>query len=241
MELPAGVLGVAVGTILLPSLSKYHADANPAEYSRLLDWGLRITVLLAVPSAVALAVLALPLITMLFQYGRFTAEDAWMTRQALIAYSVGLVGIILVKILAPGFYARQNVATPVKIGIATLIATQAMNAAFIVPLRHAGLALAIGLGACLNAALLYLFLKRKGIYAPQPGWAAFLLKVAVAVTAMAAALYFAMGDARWWLAATWQGKVPAVIGLVLLGGACYGAVLLACGMRPRDFSRRGAP
>src|SRR5687768_7104929 len=141
MELPAGVLGVAVGTILLPSLSKYHADANRAEYSRLLDWGLRITVLLAVPSAAALAVLALPLVAMLFQYGRFTAEDAWMTRQALMAYSVGLVGIILVKILAPGFYARQNVATPVKIGIATLIATQAMNAAFIVPLRHAGLAL----------------------------------------------------------------------------------------------------
>ena len=240
MELPAGVLGVAVGTILLPSLSKYHADANPAEYSRLLDWGLRITVLLAVPSAVALAVLALPLITMLFQYGRFTAEDAWMTRQALMAYSVGLVGIILVKILAPGFYARQNVATPVKIGIATLVATQAMNAAFIVPLRHAGLALAIGLGACLNAALLYFFLKRKGIYAPQPGWAAFLLKVATAVAVMAAALYFAMGDARWWLAADWQGKVPAVIGLVLLGASSYGAVLLACGMRPRDFSRRGA-
>src|SRR5688500_10389087 len=127
MEFPAGVLGVAVGTILLPCLSKYHADAQPAEYSRLLDWGLRITVLLAVPSAVALAVLALPLIAMLFHYGRFTAEDAWMTRQALMAYSVGLVGIILVKILAPGFYARQNVATPVRIGIATLIATQAMN------------------------------------------------------------------------------------------------------------------
>src|SRR5688572_19934763 len=117
MELPAGVLGVAVGTILLPSLSKYHADANAAEYSRLLDWGLRISVLLAVPSAVALAVLALPLIAMLFQYGRFSADDAWMTRQALVAYSVGLVGIILVKILAPGFYAKQNVATPVKIGL----------------------------------------------------------------------------------------------------------------------------
>ncbi len=240
MELPAGVLGVAVGTILLPSLSKYHADANPAEYSRLLDWGLRVTVLLAVPSAVALAVLAMPLITMLFQYGRFTADDAWMTRQALMAYSVGLVGIILVKILAPGFYARQNVATPVKIGLVTLVATQAMNAAFVVPLRHAGLALAIGLGACLNAALLYSFLRRKGIYAPQPGWAAFLARVVVAVAAMAAALYFAMGSSSWWLAAPWQHKVPAVAGLVLLGGACYGAVLLALGLRPREFSRRGA-
>ena len=104
-------------------------SANTAEYSRLLDWGLRITVLLAVPSAVALAVLALPLVAMLFQYGRFGAEDAWMTRQALVAYSVGLVGMILVKILAPGFYARQNIATPVKIGIVTLVATQLMNLA----------------------------------------------------------------------------------------------------------------
>ncbi len=240
MELPAGVLGVAVGTILLPSLSKYHADANPAEYSRLLDWGLRVTVLLAVPSAVALAVLALPLIAMLFQYGRFTPEDAWMTRQALMAYSIGLVGIILVKILAPGFYARQNIATPVKIGVATLVATQAMNAAFVVPLRHAGLALAIGLGACLNAALLYRFLRKNGIYAPQPGWPAFLAKVAAAVSAMAAVLYFAMGESQWWLAAPWERKVPAVIGLVFLGAACYGAVLGALGLRPRDFSRKVA-
>ena len=239
MELPAGVLGVAVGTILLPSLSKYHADANPGEYSKLLDWGLRVTVLLAVPSAVGLAVLSLPLIAMLFQYGRFTAEDAWMTRQALIAYSVGLLGIILVKILAPGFYARQNVATPVKIGIATLLATQAMNLALIGPLRHAGLALAIGLGACLNAALLYHFLRKSGIYTPQPGWLAFLVKVAAAVAAMAAVLHFTMGEAAWWLAASWQRKVPAVIGLVLLGAACYGASLAALGLRPRDFSRRG--
>src|SRR5882672_1568963 len=160
MEFPAGVLGVALGTILLPSLSKYHADADHAEYSRLLDWGLRLTVLLAVPSAVALAVIALPLIAALFHYGQFSAADAWMTREALVAYSVGLVGMILVKILAPGFYARQDIVTPVKIGILTLVATQLMNLAFIGPLKHAGLALAIGLGACLNAGLLYFFLRR---------------------------------------------------------------------------------
>jgi len=240
MELPAGVLGVAVGTILLPSLSKYHAAANTAEYSRLLDWGLRITVLLAVPSAVALAVLALPLIAMLFQYGRFGAEDAWMTRQALVAYSVGLVGMILVKILAPGFYARQNVATPVKIGIVTLVATQLMNLAFVGPLRHAGLALAIGLGACLNALLLYWILKKDKIYVPQPGWPVFILKVLASVAFMAIVLFTTMGEAWWWLDAGWQRKVPAVLGLVLLGTAAYGACLLICGLRPRDFSRRGA-
>ncbi len=240
MELPAGVLGVAVGTILLPSLSRYHASANSAEYSRLLDWGLRVTVLLAVPAAAALAVLALPLVTMLFQYGRFGVEDTWMTRQALVAYSVGLVGMILVKILAPGFYARQNVTTPVKIGIVTLVATQLMNLAFVVPLRHAGLALAIGLGACLNALLLYWMLRRRQIYAPQPGWPVFVLKVAAAVAFMAIVLFSTMGEDAWWLRSGWQHKVPAVLGLVALGAAAYGACLLMLGMRPRDFSRRSA-
>jgi putative peptidoglycan lipid II flippase len=240
MELPAGVLGVAVGTILLPSLSKYHVDANPTEYAKLLDWGLRITVLLAVPAAAALAVIALPLVATLFHYGRFGVEDAWMTRQALVAYSLGLVGMILVKILAPGFYARQDVVTPVKIGLLTLAATQAMNFAFVGPLRHAGLALAIGLGACLNAFLLFVLLKRDSIYVPQPGWGLFALKVFAAVGLMAVVLFSAMGEAAWWLDNTWQRKVPAVMGLVVLGGAVYAAILFALGFRPRDFSRRGA-
>src|SRR5438874_6483235 len=209
MEFPAGMLGVALGTILLPSLSKYHAAADHAEYSRLLDWGLRLTVLLAVPAAAALAVLAIPLIAALFHYGRFTPEDAWMTRQAVVAYSIGLIGMILVKILAPGFYARQNITTPVKIGILTLVITQLMNLAFIGPLKHAGLALAIGLGACLNAALLYRGLRKVGIYTPQPGWPVFVLKVAASVGFMAIVLFSTMGEASWWLIAPGQRKLPA--------------------------------
>jgi putative peptidoglycan lipid II flippase len=240
MEFPAGVLGVALGTILLPSLSKYHADANPQEYSKLLDWGLRLTVLLAVPAAAALAVLALPLIAALFQYGRFSEVDAWATREALVAYSIGLVGMILVKILAPGFYARQDVVTPVKVGVLTLLVTQAMNLAFIGPLRHAGLALAIGLGACLNAAFLYRILRRRSIFIPQPGWIVFVLKVGVSVGIMAAVLYVTMGEARWWLSAPAHLRLPAVLGLAGLGAATYAACLLALGFRPRDFSRRGA-
>jgi len=240
MEFPAGVLGVALGTILLPSLSRHHASGASAEYSRLLDWGLRLTLLLALPAAAALAVLALPLIATLFHYGRFSEVDAWMTREALLAYSLGLVGLILVKILAPGFYARQNVVTPVKIGLVTLAATQAMNFAFIGPLRHAGLALAIGLGACLNAGLLFVFLKKEKIYSPQPGWLPFALKVAVSVLVMAAALWLAMGPAAQWLGAGWRWKTAMIAGLVLLGTAVYGACLFALGFRPRDFSIRGA-
>ena len=241
MEFPAGMLGVAVGTLLLPSLSRYHAGDAREEYSRLLDWGLRVTLVLALPAAAALAVLAIPLIATLFHYGRFGIEDAWMTRQALVAYSVGLVGMILVKILAPGFYARQNVVTPVRIGIATLVATQVMNLALIGPLRHAGLALAIALGACLNAGLLYRYLRAHGIYSPLAGWGGFALKIAVAVAVMAAALYFAMGSPEWWLAAGWQAKLAALVALVVLGVAVYAGCLFAMGFRPRQFSRAAAP
>jgi len=240
MEFPAGVLGAALGTILLPSLSKHHASGSEADYSRLLDWGLRMTLLLAAPAAAALAVLALPLVASLFHYGAFGDADAWRTRDALVAYSVGLLGMILVKILAPGFYARQNVVTPVKIGVATLVATQLMNLAFIGPLKHAGLALAIGLGACLNAALLYRYLRSHGIYRPQPGWAAFAAKVALSVAVMSAILWAAMGAPEQWLQAGWRWRLGALAGLVALGAAAYGACLLALGFRPRHFSIRGA-
>jgi len=240
MEFPTGLLGVAISTVLLPSLSKYHSESAGGEYSKLLDWGLRLTLVLAAPAAVALALLAGPLVTTLFHYGEFGEHDVWMTRQALVAYSVGLLGLILVKVLAPGFYARQNIATPVRIAIVTLIATQLMNAAFILPLKHAGLALAIGLGACLNAGLLYHQLRQHGIFAPQPGWRAFALKVAVALAVMAFALWLAMGPERWWFAAPAATRFAAIAGLVLLGSGAYFACLWLLGFRLRDFARRAA-
>jgi putative peptidoglycan lipid II flippase len=240
MEFPTGLLGVALGTVLLPSLAKHHADNAREEYGRLLDWGLRLTLMLALPAAVALAVLAVPLISTLFHHGRFDAHDVEMTRQALVAYSVGLLGLIMVKVLAPGFYARQNIRTPVKIALLTLLATQAMNAAFIFPLRHAGLALAIGLGACLNAGLLYRQLRVHGIYRPEPGWGAFLLKVGAAVGAMAIALALAMGPSSWWLDTRWEWRTGALVGIVALGGVVYLGALWLLGFRPRDFSRRAA-
>ncbi len=238
MEFPTGLLGVALGTILLPSLAKYHSEAATDEYSRLLDWGLRLTLMLALPAAVALALIAVPLITTLFHYGEFAERDVWMTRQALVAYSAGLLGLIMVKVLAPGFYARQNIRTPVRIAIVTLLATQALNAALIGPLKHAGLALAIGLGACLNAGLLYHKLREHGIYRPQPGWPAYFAKVLCAIAAMAAVLWYAMGPEAWWFAAPGAKRSLALAGIVAAGAAAYFACLWLLGFRLRDFRRR---
>ncbi|HQS82305.1 MAG TPA: murein biosynthesis integral membrane protein MurJ [Thiobacillus sp.] len=240
MEFPAGMLGVALGTILLPSLAKHYADDNPGDYSKLLDWGLRLTLMLALPAAAALAVLAVPLITTLFHYGAFTATDVTMTQRALVAYSVGLVGLILVKVLAPGFYARQNIRTPVKVAIFTLVATQVMNLAFIIPLGHAGLALSIGLAACLNAGLLLHLLKKQQIYQPQPGWTGYFLRVLLAAALMAAMLVYSMGDAQWWLAAGFLDRMIRLALLVGGGIVLYFAALGLMGFRPRQFARRAA-
>lgn len=238
MELPSGVLGVALGTILLPALSKTYASADHGEYSRLLDWGLRLCFVLVLPSTVALALLAEPLTVSLFQYGKFSATDALMTQQALIAYSVGLLGIILVKILAPGFYAQQNIKTPVKIALVTLVFTQLMNLLLIGPLAHAGLALSIGLAACLNAGLLFWQLRKRNIFQPQAGWLVFLFKLVVAVLVMAAALLGVMHYMPVWSEGTMLWRLLRLGVLVAAGLASYFATLLLLGFRLRDFSRR---
>ncbi|MBX3680476.1 MAG: oligosaccharide flippase family protein, partial [Rhodocyclaceae bacterium] len=240
MEFPAGMLGVALGTILLPSLSKLHADERHEEFSSLLDWGLRLTLMLTLPAALALAVLAVPLVATLFHYGAFEAADVAHTRDALMAYSIGLTGLILVKVLAPGFYARQDIRTPVKIAIVTLIATQLMNLAFITPLQHAGLALSIGLASCLNAGMLYRGLRAKGIYAPQDGWGLFLGKLAIALLVLGASLWFAAGSAESWLAGQGIARVAKLAGVVAVGAVAYFATLFILGFRPADFRRKAA-
>lgn len=242
MELPSGVLGVALGTILLPVLAKTYASADHAEYSRLLDWGLRLCFLLVLPCTLALAILAEPLIVSLFQYGKFTAHDSLMTRQALVAYAVGLLALILVKILAPGFYAQQNIKTPVRIAIVSLLATQAMNALFVfgLGLKHAGLALSISLAACLNAGLLYWQLRRRRMYQPQPGWTAFLGKLMVAVTVMVGVLLGVMHFMPAWEQGGMLLRLLRLGALVLAGLLAYFGMLALLGFRPRDFARRSA-
>lgn len=240
MEFPSGILGVALGTILLPSLSKSFSSGNQQEYSRLMDWGLRLCFLLALPSAVALGILSGPLIATLFQYGRFSAFDAAMTQQALIAYSVGLTGLIVVKVLAPGFYSRQDIKTPVRIAIFTLIMTQIMNLAFIGPLKHAGLSLSIGLAACINASLLYWQLRKQALFQPQPGWGGFLLRLVIAVIAMAAVLLGLMLIIPDWTSGGMAWRLLRLTGVCLAGGSAYFAMLAMLGFRLKDFTRQSS-
>ncbi|MFC8751617.1 murein biosynthesis integral membrane protein MurJ [Pseudomonas oryzihabitans] len=238
MELPSGVLGVALGTILLPALSRTYAKADRQEYSRLLDWGLRLCFLLVLPCSAALALLSEPLTVSLFQYGRFDAHDALMTQRALVAYAVGLLGIILVKVLAPGFYAQQNIKTPVKIALFTLAVTQVLNLILIGPLQHVGLALAIGLAACLNAGLLFWQLRRHNLFIPQAGWTSFLLRLLIAVAVMTAVLFGLMQLLPSWSEGLMWQRLLRLGGLVAAGVLVYFASLFLLGFRVRDFNRR---
>lgn len=237
MEFPTGVLGAALGTILLPSLSRHAARRDAAAYSALLDWGIRLTLLLALPATLGLALLSGPLTLTLFHYGRFSVHDAAMTQQALVAYALGLTGLILVKVLAPGFFARQNLRAPVRAGLITLAATLGLDLLLIAPLRHAGLALAIGLASLLNAGLLLYELWRTGIYRPRPGWGAYLARLLAGLGVMTLALRVAQSPlpADWALHA---GQRPALLALLIaLAAAGYFAALYGLGLRPRDFMR----
>ena len=239
MEFPTALLGVALGTVLLPSLAKAGAQGEHAEFSALLDWGLRLAVVLSLPCVLGLALMAEPLTALLFHYGRFEAHDVAMTRLAVLGYSLGLPGLIAVKVLAPGFYARQDTRTPVKIGLAVLALTQVMNLAFVPLFAHAGLTLSISVGALVNASLLLAGLLRNGAYAPRPGWGRFAAQVLAANVAMGAALAATLGRLDWIaMAASPLTRIAWVLGIVAAAGFIYLGVLALTGIRPRQFLRR---
>lgn len=238
MEFPTALLGVALGVVLLPQLSAARAADDADRYSGLLDWGLRWVVLLAVPSAVALLTFAQPLVAVLYNYGAFSSTDVQQTAAALMGYGVGLVGLIAIKVLAPGFYARQDIRTPVKIAIGVLIFTQIMNYVLVPYFAHAGLALAIGLGALLNAGLLLAGLRRQGAYVPLPGWGRFILQV-VAGSALLAVFLMWAGTSMQWVQVTqvWQ-RVGAMVMVIGGAGVVYLGALLLSGVQLRQFVKR---
>jgi putative peptidoglycan lipid II flippase len=239
MEFPTAMLGIAMGTVLLPSLSQAHAEDNAAQYSALLDWGLRLCVLLAAPAMVGLALLAEPLTALMFHYGAFGANDLAMTARVVSAYSVGLFGLIAVKILAPGFFAKQDVRTPVKIAVSVLVVTQLLTLLLVPWLAHAGLALAISLGAWLNSGWLLFGLRRRGLFIPSRGWPGYGARVMAALLAMAALLWYCNRRFDWAaLQAQPLERAALVLGLVAGGGIVYFAVLLALGLRPRSMLRQ---
>jgi putative peptidoglycan lipid II flippase len=238
MEFPSALLGVALGTILLPNLSKHHHDANPTQYRALMDWGLRLTFLLALPASLALALLAVPLIATLYEYGRFTAVDVWQTRSALLGYSVGLLGLIAVKILAPGFYARHDMRTPVRSAFLTLLVAQTLAVVLMFRIGHAGLTLATSIGALINSLLLYRAMRSQDIYAPLPGWGRFLRRLLLALVVLGAVIWWGAGPDEFWIAAGLWAKAGRLALVIAGGGIAYFGTLWLLGFRLEHFNRR---
>ena len=235
VEFPLGLFGIALATVILPSLSKNHAADDMESFSKSLDWGLKLVLLIGAPASLGLMMLAEPMISTLFQYNEFGVHDVAMAGRSLMAYSLGLLGFILVKVLVPGFTSRKDMKTPVRFGIYAMIANMGLNIALVFPLAHAGLALATSLGAFFNASLLLFALLKSGVYLPSMGWRVYILRIILATAAMTALLYHFV-DASLWL--HW-GIVDRAINLAMwigLGGALYAAVLLLSGLKIRHLS-----
>lgn len=238
MEFPLGVFGIALATVILPSLSHQHSSGDKQEFSRLLDWALRWVFVIGVPATAALMLLAGPLLVTFFHYGKFSDHDVLMSTQALIAFAAGLMGFILVKVLAPGFYARQNTKTPVRIGIIAMIVNIILSLILVYFFQHTGLAMAISIAAFVNAALLYKGLRREDIYMPGNGWGIWLLRIVLATVVMGILLVWGIGDLDTWLKAGAGMRALHLAVLVIGGVFVYLATLLALGARPRELILR---
>jgi putative peptidoglycan lipid II flippase len=244
MEFPLGVFGVALSTVILPNLSRKFAGRNPQAFSHTLDWALRLAAIITLPAALGLAALSKPILVTLFQYDAFEVSDVNMSAMSLVAYAAGLPAFIAVKVLAPGFYARQDTKTPVKIAIASMVSNMGMNLLFVGVLvavgfsgPHTGLALASSAAAYVNAGLLYGVLRKQGVYSPEPGWGRVWLAVMLACVAMGAALAWQYGDLQGWVAAPAAKRATHLFLLISFGALVYGATLLLGGLRPAHVSK----
>lgn len=246
MELPTALLGVAIGTVILPALGAMRSRREDRAYASLLDWGLRFSILATLPAMVVMLLLALPVVSVLFQRGAFTALDTLRTAPAVAAYAVGIVAIVAIKILAPAFYAHQDLRTPVRIAIRVLLATQVFNLIFVFLVfrqwapnqLHAALALSTSLGAVLNAWWLYRGLIQRRLYSPAAGWARFIRHVLLASAFTAGAMALALPTGAWWLGAGEARRIAVLAAVLGVGGIAYVGMLGLMGYRLRDFRRR---
>lgn len=239
MEFPTALLGVAMGVVLMPQLAMARAGGDAARYSAMLDWGLRLVVVLALPCAIALLVFPLPLVAVLYHYGAMTDFDVQQVTHALMGWGVGLVGIVAIKVLAPGYFASQDTKTPVKVAVVVLVLTQLLNF-FLVPIfAHAALTLSIGIGALVNALWLLLGLLKRGSYKPEPGWGLFVLQVLAACVLLGLFLVWANSHFAWTaLRADSLKRVGLLASILVVSGLIYFVALWAAGMKLRQFLRR---
>ncbi|MGI9265369.1 MAG: murein biosynthesis integral membrane protein MurJ [Gammaproteobacteria bacterium] len=245
LEFPLGIFAIALATVILPGLSRHHAGNSPEAFSATLDWALRLACAIALPAAVGLFVLAGPLVATLFNYGEFSGNDVRMARFSLMAYALGLMAFALVKVLAPGFFSRQDTKTPVKIGIIAMIANILLNVVIVLPMvhfgipaPHAGLALATGLAAAINAGLLFRGLRKQGVYQPGSGWGWLGMRLGLANLVLAAVVLWLAGDLQSWLIPGWQDRALRLAGCVIAGLVTYLFSLLVLGVRPRHLLLR---
>lgn len=241
VELPLGVFAIAIGTVILPTLSRHQAGSSPQAFRATLDWAIRMVLLIGVPAAVALIILAEPILMTLFQYGKLTVRDVGMAAMSLQAYALGLLAFMLIKVLAPGYFSRQDTKTPVTIGIKAMVANMVLNILLVVPLHYywqlgyIGLALATSLAAFLNAGLLYRGLRQQQVYAPMPGLLPAVIRLLLAAAAMAAVLLLVMPELSLWSDWSWWQRAVNILWLCAVGAAAYFAALLVLGARPRHF------
>ncbi len=234
MEFPLGVIGVAISTVILPHLSRHHAADSREDFSQTLDWALRCVLLVGLPAAVVFAVISGPLISTLLQHGRFDAHAVLMTRKSLSMFALGIAPFMVIKILAAGFYAKQDMRTPVRIGILAMISNMVFNIILIWPLKHAGIALATSLSAMLNSGFLFYFLQQRKIYTPRDGWRFFGFRLIVANVILAVFLWFGAGDIQDWITHNTMWRVIHLSGLLISAVGVYFAGLWLAGVRPRD-------
>ena len=234
-DFPLGVFGVAIATVILPHLARASSGNSTQEYSAALDWGLRTILLLGIPAALGLCFFSMPLIASCFTYGQFQITDLLQTQKSLVTLALGVPAFMMVKVLASGFYARQDIRTPVKVGALSMVINTLLCASFVWSFKHAGLTLASSLAGFVNCTLLLALLLKKGFYTPQAGWGKYVLQLLIANLALSVYLYFMIGDVSYWLHLSAFRRLGLLMTYVLIAVIIYLVVLALVGLRINNF------